>query len=154
MVKRVIKKKFVKKKSIIKKSIQGNNVEKVLVENFVSLQKVMTNLSLSFNELSGNISKLLELFEVSANAMAKKEINFTKPMDETKIMHKLDTILDQNKTIARGLSLMHERSGIESPKQIPAPVQAPIMKAPTPMPKKPLPAKTAEYQKSPFSKGF
>ena len=64
-----------------KESEQKKSVEKILVENFVSLQKVLTNLSVKFDELSNNISKLLELFELSATALAKKDINFTKPMD-------------------------------------------------------------------------
>ena len=47
-------------------------MEKILIENFVSLQRVMTNLSEKFDGLSNNISKLLELFELSATALAKK----------------------------------------------------------------------------------
>ena len=152
MVKKVIKKKVAKKKTITPKE---KSVEKMLVENFVSLQKVMTNLSVRFDELSNQISKLLELFEISANALAKKDINFTKPMDEKKIMDKLESIVDQNKTIARGLTLMHERVGEES-----AEISQPEKAKPTPIsppapgaPKRMFPPKE-EYQKSPFSKGF
>ena len=106
MAKRVIKgsKERVASNISFKESEQKKSVEKILVENFVSLQKVMTNLSYKFDELSSQISKLLELFELSATALAKKDINFTKPMDEEKIMGKLNNILDQNKTIARGYS--------------------------------------------------
>ena len=170
MVKKVIKKKVVKKKIIISKAkakssetkLKEKNVERILIENFVSLQKVMTNLSVRFDELSNQISKLLELFEISANALAKKDINFTKPMDEKKIMDKLESIVDQNKTIARGLTLMHERVGGEEEKIPPAPVKAiPTSAPPTrptlpPVPgtpRGPAPPKE-EYQKSPFSKGF
>src|SRR3989338_3241035 len=138
-------KKEVKKSSLLNKKNdkEDKNLEKILVENFVSLQKVMTNLSVKFDELSSQISKLLELFELSATALAKKDINFTKPMDEEKIMGKLNNILDQNKTIARGLALMSE--GGESEKAIqPTMPQFRQSSAPSPMVKK-----EEGYQKSP-----
>lgn len=79
-----------------------SSTEKILVENFVGLQKVMTNLAVKFDELSKQISKLLELFEISAKSVAGKDF------DTGRIEKKLDSILDQNKTIARGVSLIHE----------------------------------------------
>lgn len=85
-------------------------VENVLVENFVSLQKVMTNLSVKFDSLTNQISKLLELFEISAKTLAEKDYEIEKNNREnTKILEKIENVLDQNKTIARGLSLVHER---------------------------------------------
>jgi len=57
MVKRAIKREEYSKNSG-KLELKGN-LEIKLVENFVSLQKVMTNLSIKFDELSNNISKLL-----------------------------------------------------------------------------------------------
>jgi hypothetical protein len=120
------KKKSVKKKTTAKKKITiktpktavpkkievslENNVEKILVENFVSLQKVMTNLSLKFDNLTGQISKLLELFELSAKSLAEKDFELDKSnKDSRKILEKIEGILDQNKTIARGLTLMNEK---------------------------------------------
>ena len=104
---------MVKKKSVPKPRVisakRDTNVERILVENFVSLQKVMTNLSLKFNDLSSQISKLLELFEISAKTLAKKDFDSekgNKSNEET--IKKLDDLIDQNKTIARGLTLMHE----------------------------------------------
>src|SRR3990167_3397701 len=99
MAKKAIKKEKASKtnfKNPEKLELKGN-LEIKLIENFVSLQKVMTNLSVKFDGLSNNISKLLELFELSAVALAKKDINFTKPVDEEKIMGKLNNILEQNK---------------------------------------------------------
>lgn len=87
-----------------------NSVEKILVENFVSLQKVMTNLSLKFDNLAGQISKLLELFELSAKSLAEKDFELEKSNKENKkILEKIEGILEQNKTIARGLTLMNEK---------------------------------------------
>lgn len=85
-------------------------VENILIENFISLQKVMTNLSVKFDNLANQISKLLELFEISAKALAEKDYEIEKNSKENvKILEKIENVLEQNKTIARGLSLMHER---------------------------------------------
>lgn len=141
-------KKVIKKKSIKKKTTKKSSNKDLIAENFVALQRVMVNLSERFDELSNQISKLLNLFELSANAMAKKEINFTKPLDEEKIMGKLNNILDQNKIIARGLSLMHEQS-TNPPQRAPLPVQkAPVKPAPQIKPNIPRPTNPEQYQKS------
>ena len=127
-------------------------VEKILIQNFVSLQKVMTNLSMKFDHLTNQISKLLELFEISAKSLAEKEFNLEKfDRDDKKVVEKIDSLLEQNKTIARGLSLIHEKApeqdfNYPSP-QKPLQIQKPISSMP--------PAKQSmdnvnreEYQKS------
>ena len=58
-----MKKESVSKKVESPKNERDIQTEKILVENFVALQKVMVNLSIKFDNLSGQISKLLELFE-------------------------------------------------------------------------------------------
>lgn len=83
------------------------HVEKVLVENFVALQKVMANLSTKFDNLSGQISKLLELFEISAKTLVQKDFELG-GKDSKKMLEKIDNLLEQNKVIARGLTLLHE----------------------------------------------
>ena len=148
MAKKVVKKKTNRKKTVFK------DTNKLLIENFVSLQKVMTNLSSRFDELSNQISKLLELFELSANALAKKEIKFeTPPIDEKKILQGLENISEQNKIIARGLTLLHEPKGefVEEP----TPQAQP--KPPTPQPQQaPQPGQSTidlqGYQRSISSK--
>lgn len=107
-------------------------VEKILIENFVSLQKVMTNLSLKFDNLANQMSKLLNLFEISAKALAKKELTPTQGLKEDKkILEKLDTLADQNKIIAKGLTLLHESESNEEnfshsmPKQF-IPIKKPL----------------------------
>ncbi len=97
------------KKSHITQTSSEIKIEKILVENFVSLQKVMVNLSIKFDNLTNQISKLLELFEISAKALAEKEFSLEQGnRDDKKIIEKIDNLLDQNKTIARGLTLLHE----------------------------------------------
>ena len=102
--------------SVKTKSHTSHDVEKVLVQNFVSLQKVMTNLSLKFDNLAVQISKLLDLFEISAKNLAKKDFSTEKEDRVTKeISSKLDNLLNQNKIIARGLTLMHESNSMRRP---------------------------------------
>jgi len=137
----MMKKKKVNKKTVVKEigdnkdsSKKKRDMEKILIENFVSLQKVMVNLSVKFDNLTHQISKLLELFEISAKALAEKDFEIEKGNKENvKIIEKIENVLEQNKTIARGLSLMHdkmpgpkssssqmhERSIIHSPPKLP-----------------------------------
>ncbi len=105
------KRKTNKKKSRnTSKSQQSINIEEKLIENFISIQKVMTHLSIKFDNLSNNISKLLELFEISAKSFAEKDIDTGKENEENKeILEKINSILDQNKIIAKGLTLLHEK---------------------------------------------
>ncbi len=83
-------------------------VEKALVENFIGLQKVMVNLSSKFDKLSDEISKLLNIFEVSAKAMAKKEFASEKDPELKKIIDKLENISKQAGLIGKGVALIHE----------------------------------------------
>jgi chromosome segregation ATPase len=117
----MVKKKHIKKEHHIEKRethIRTPGVENILIENFVSLQKVMTNLSSRFDDLANQISKLLELFEISAKALAEKDYEIEKSNKENaKILEKIENVLEQNKTIARGLTLMHDK--INEPKSNP-----------------------------------
>jgi hypothetical protein len=111
MPKKVVKSSSAKKTKAIstKKNHSTPEVEKILIENFVSLQKVMTNLSLKFDDLTKQLSKLLELFEISAKTLAEKEFEIEKKGSDKKVVEKIDNLLEQNKIIARGLTLIHEK---------------------------------------------
>jgi len=92
-------------------------VERILVENFVALQKVMVNLSGKVDSLIGKIEKLFGIFELSAKALAEKDFEFDKGSlaDENSetILQELHELKDQNKIIAKGLTLIHETNNIE-----------------------------------------
>lgn len=108
------KKKRGNKEKIIKRRIKlpenELKIEKVLIENFVSFQRVMVNLSVKFDNLTNQISKLLDLFEISAKVLAEKDFDLEgNKRDNSKITEKLESIMDQNRTIARGLTLMHDK---------------------------------------------
>ena len=162
MVKKVVKKKkTTSKKKTSKKKTTKRRVQKVpsisegdtklgkiLIENFIGLQKVMVNLSVKFDDLSNKISKLLELFEISAKALAEKDLIIQQTArDDSKIIKEIGNLSEQNKIIARGLTLMHERlSGgpeeeeepIETSFRIPIPSQ--MKEKPTSPMTKPNPA--------------
>ena len=121
-------KKTTHQKPIIRSSSEVK-IERVLVENFVSLQKVMTNLSIKFDNLANQISKLLELFEISAKALAEKDFNLGRETkDDKKVIERLDNLADQNKVIARGLTLLHETPHRQVPNY--PPVSTPKMQKP------------------------
>jgi len=96
---------------IKQKSLKKAELEQALIENFINLQKVLTNLSLKFDELSNNISKLLQLFEISAKSFAEKTLEESGKSDnvDKDFLNKLDSLLNQNKVIAKGIMLMEER---------------------------------------------
>jgi hypothetical protein len=91
------------KEKLVKKS---GSIEKVMLENFVEIQKVMVDLSMKLGDLTLKISSLLDLFENTARSMSKKDFEG----DNKEITKKIDSLLEQNKTIAKGVSMMYENS--------------------------------------------
>ena len=87
-----------------KKKLTAREREEMLIENFVGLQTAMTNLSIKFEKLSDNISQLLKVFEEAA-----KKITENTPDSDKDLLNKINSLLDQNKTIARGLVLMEDK---------------------------------------------
>jgi len=136
MSKKVVK--SIKKKTKLSKTpiskVSSGGIENILIENFVSLQKVIVHLSSKLDNLAKQTSKLLELFEVSAKTLAQKELDLNKG-ESKKMVEKLDTLIEQNRIIARGLTLMHERiPGEKNPSMMPS--------------NKPKPQEIGGYQKS------
>jgi len=101
---------------------EESQVEKTLIENFVSLQKIMVNLSSKLDNLTNQISNLLGLFEASAKVLAEKDFESENSKENNKILEKIDAIIEQNKTIARGLTLIHEKTTPQVQNYSPAPV--------------------------------
>ncbi len=82
----------------------------ILIENFVNLQRTMTNLTIKFDRLSDQISSLLQLFEISARSFSDKLEKASPEIEKDReFLDKLDRLLDQNKVIAKGLTLMEEK---------------------------------------------
>ena len=95
----------VKKHAPREKKMTAREREELLVENFVGVQHAMTNLSIKFGVLSDNITRLLQVFEEAARSFVSGgQKGYDKDM-----LNKIDSLLDQNKTIAKGLVLMEGR---------------------------------------------
>jgi len=90
-------------------SLVNRSVDRILIENFVNLEKAHTNLAVKFESLSDQLSKLLQLFEISAKSFAEKTPTLRDVEKDKEFLDKLNVLLDQNKTIAKGLTLMEEK---------------------------------------------
>lgn len=91
------------------KKLTSKEVQLMLIDNFVNLQRVLTNLTAKFDGLSDNIAKLLQLYETAAKSFLTKVENGSMTPEDKDIVKKLDTLLEQNKTVAKGLTLMEEK---------------------------------------------
>jgi|SRR3989344_2926198 len=89
------------------KKSSGSNKDKLLLENLVSLQKVLLNLSIKLENLSEQTSKLLTLFEISAKSFAEKQGGISK--EDKDFVDKLNQLMEQNKLLAKGLTMMDEK---------------------------------------------
>lgn len=87
------------------KKITAKKRQEILIENFIGLQKAMTNMAIKFESLSDNIEKLLGVFEMSA----KSYLQGGNEKDNKDMLGKINSLLDQNKTIAKGLVMMEEK---------------------------------------------
>jgi hypothetical protein len=115
-----------------KVSIERVKVEMqpVLVENFIALQKVMINLANKLDDVSTKVEKLLDLFELSAKTLAKKDFKLAGEASP-EIIKKLGEISEQNKIIAKGLTLLHE-TAVPTQIHVPMPMPAPTFRPRTP----------------------
>lgn len=107
MSKKRIKRAPVKRKTSTPRK-KSEKLEDKILQNLVELQKVNVNLAEKFESLSNQISNLLALFEMSARSFAKQPHMQVTEKDK-EFLDKIDKLLDQNKTIARGLTLMEQK---------------------------------------------
>jgi len=90
--------------------VSSIEVQKLLVENFTGLQKAMTNLAIKFEGLSSQIGSLLEIFELSAKNFVSPASSGAPINDENRdMLNKIDSLLEQNKTLAKGLVTLEEK---------------------------------------------
>lgn len=101
------------KRTSRKDYVSSSEVQRLLIENFTGLQKAMTNLAIKFEGLSGQISSLLEIFELSAkNFVGGGNVS---PEENRDILGKIDSLLEQNKTLAKGLVTLEEKLRSKNP---------------------------------------
>jgi len=98
------------KKTKKKKSYNYNpKVQTLLIENFAGLQKAMTNMAIRFETLSTQMSNLLEIFELSAKNFVSQAQPQSGPEENKDILNKVDSLLEQNKLLAKGLVTLEEK---------------------------------------------
>lgn len=119
-----------KKKSSRSSSINSNGVpkkkkmtaaqrEELLIENFVGLQRAMINLSMKFENLSDNMSKLLNIFEISARDYMVNKGRQTPEVDRD-LMNRINILMEQNKSIMNNVRSLDEKTKKqETPKLVP-----------------------------------
>jgi hypothetical protein len=86
----------------------SNTLEEQTLQSLVELQKVHINMAEKFDKLAVNIENLLALFELAARNFAKQPHMQNTERDK-EFLEKIDKLLDQNKLLAKGLSLMEEK---------------------------------------------
>ncbi len=83
-------------------------IERSLAENIIQLQKINADLAEKFDKLSNEISQLLALFEITARTFTKN-MPLGEHEKDKEFLEKIDKLLEQNKILAKGLTLMEER---------------------------------------------
>ncbi len=92
-----------------KKRVSGESDSRLddkLLENIIKLEKIHTDLVEKFDKLAKEISSLLALFELAAKSFSKQQPG--RMESDKEFFDKIDRLLEQNKTIAKGLTLLEE----------------------------------------------
>lgn len=79
----------------------------LLIENNVALQKVLTTVSTDMRDLTKEMGNLLSIFKEAGKTFGEeKAVEDIRKDEEKALIPKLDELIDQNKTIAKGLILL------------------------------------------------
>ena len=111
---------------------KGKSTQKtidLLLENNVMLQKAMTNLATNLDNLTKRLDKFISLVEKASDEIATGEKSkFDSKLDmklDDNLSSKLDSLMQQNRTIAKGLLLLDryvkEKNGEEEERVKPLP---------------------------------
>src|SRR3989344_2501624 len=85
-----------------------HKLEETIIHNLVQLQKINADLAEKFDKMHKELVILLGLFETAAKKFAEMPSNQITQKDKD-FLEKVDKLLEQNKTIAKGLTLVEER---------------------------------------------
>jgi len=96
------------KSNSTKKKGRPTKIEDKLVHNMVELQKLHVDLVEKFDKLSDQIAGLLALFETTARTFANTP-NLKVAERDKEFLEKINKLLEQNKVLAKGLTLMEEK---------------------------------------------
>lgn len=151
----MVKKKRSTKHSHVSTSHYANSNEhtnKLLIENFISLQRAMTQMAGKFDHLSNNMEKLLGLFETSAKTFIDKKPSNMLTKEDKEFSDRINSLLEQNKTIAKTLLIVQQdiRDLNQStpPQQIQMPTQQPMPMPMTQRQRMPMPQQYQPQQQN------
>jgi len=93
------------------KGKKSTGAEQLIVENLVSLQKILADLSIKMNETEKKFSRLLDLFENASKSYERPRTipGMAPAINDLKLKEisiKIDTLLDQNKEMVKALTLI------------------------------------------------
>ena len=91
-----------------KRGKSKDSLDEKVLENIIELQKIHVNMAEKFDKLAKEISNLLALFELAARNFSKHPAAKIGESDK-EFLEKIDKLLEQNKTIAKGLTIMEEQ---------------------------------------------
>jgi predicted RNA binding protein with dsRBD fold (UPF0201 family) len=84
--------------------------EETLADNFKSLQEVLVVLSERMDKLTKQMGTLLDLFEKAAAKFNKEDASsILNSKEDADLLNKLDRLLEENRTIAKALTLLEQR---------------------------------------------
>jgi len=159
--KKILKRKIVSKKKKLVAEPKKQSINQQLVENLISLQKVNLHTAERFEVLSKQISELVLLFEKAAN-----EISKAPGIENKELSEKLDRLIEQNRLVAKGITLLEERTREDEMQTPTKPIQIPTAQPQSPAqpvakeitPSKVQPqkkqAKNKESEEKPETPGF
>lgn len=89
-------------------SPKSKKIEEKLIENMIELQRLNVKMIEKFESMTNQVSMLLGLFENAAKSFAANP-SVQMAVKDKEFLEKIDKLLDQNKTLAKGLTLMEEK---------------------------------------------
>ncbi|MEM4271106.1 MAG: hypothetical protein QXO70_03355 [Candidatus Pacearchaeota archaeon] len=110
---------------------QKEDINAKVLENLIELQKVYTSLAENFSKTSQKLDSLINLFENTAKSF------ISQPLSEETERHKeiismLNQILEQDKIIAKGITILEEKLGAIPPQSENPPLPATPVDKPLP----------------------
>ena len=83
------------------------DVKEEVIRNFLNLQDVLSKVAVKLDNLSTNIEKLLNLFAQTAKSFQE---TLPEHHQDHELLETMKTMLEQNKIIAKSLSIIEERT--------------------------------------------